>query len=106
VQPLVRRVWFTMVLHPVNGWMRVGNAYGSRKAASEWLPFVRGAWRGLRTRVSQCSLRFVDGVLDERSRRTLDEKYNLDPPNVAPHGRRNSDVPCRRLVGGSDDGQG
>ena len=78
LDPLVRRVWFTMVLHPAKGWMRAGKAYGSREAAAEWVPFVRGAWRGLRTKVSQCTLRFVNGQLDERSRRTLDEKFNMD----------------------------
>lgn len=78
---IVRRVWFVMVLHPDKGWMRVGNAYGSRQAAREWLPLVRGAWRGLRTRVSQCTLRWVNGELTDRSRRTLDEKFNLDAPN-------------------------
>jgi len=42
-----RTVFFTMVMHPANGWTRVGNAYPSRKAAADWLPFVRGAWRGV-----------------------------------------------------------
>lgn len=71
-------VFFTMVRHPVKGWMRCGNAYPSRKAATDWLPFVRGAWRGLRARVAQCTLRFNDGVLTERSRKLLDQKFNLD----------------------------
>jgi hypothetical protein len=79
---MTRRVWFTMVLHPVDGWTRVGNAYGSREAAVEWLPIVRGAWRGCRARVAQCTLRLVDGAPDERSARVLSEKFNLDPPAV------------------------
>lgn len=29
-----RTVFFTMILHPVSGWTRVGNAYGSRASAS------------------------------------------------------------------------
>ena len=82
LEPIVRRVWFTMVLHPAKGWMRAGKAYGSRKAAREWVPFVRVAWRGLRVKVSQCTLRWVNGQLDERSRRTLDEKFNMDAPNA------------------------
>ncbi|HYE79203.1 MAG TPA: hypothetical protein VEI97_14565 [bacterium] len=73
-----RTVFFTMVRHPVNGWIRVGNAYASRKAASGWLSFVRGAWRGCQVRVSQCTLQYVGGVLTERSRAVLDQKYNLD----------------------------
>ena len=75
-----RRLFFTMVRHPVTGWMRVGNAYATRKGAQGWLSFVRAAWRGLPARVSQFTLRFVDGALDERSRRVLDEKFNLEPP--------------------------
>ena len=75
-----RTVWFTMVLHPLGGWARVGNAYLNRKAAVGWLPFVRGAWRGCRARVSRCTLTFVDGKLDDRSARVLSQKYNLDPP--------------------------
>lgn len=77
---MTRTVFFTMVHHPVDGTIRVGNAYGSRSAARSWLPFVRGAWRGCRASVSQCTLRWVNGELDERSLRLLDEKYNLDPP--------------------------
>ena len=73
-----RTVFFTMVMHPVTGWTRVGNAYPSRKAAADWLPFVRGAWRGLRAKVSQCTVRLEGGKVCEQSRRLLDEKYNLD----------------------------
>lgn len=75
-----RRVFFTMVRHPITGWTRVGNAYATRNGAHGWLSFVSAAWRGLPTRVAQCTLRFLDGVLDERSRRVLDEKFNLGPP--------------------------
>ena len=73
-----RTVFFTMVMHPATGWTRVGNAYPSRKAAADWLPFVRGAWRGLRVKVSQCTVRLEGGKVCEQSRRLLDEKYNLD----------------------------
>jgi len=72
-----RTVFFTMVLHPVKGWMRCGNAYGSRHAATEWLPFVRGAWRGLRAKVSQCTIYLEDGKPCEKSRKLLDSKYNM-----------------------------
>lgn len=73
-----RTLFFTMVLHPSTGWTRVGNAYHSRKDASEWIPFVRGAWRCLRVKVSQCTVRFKDGVICEKSRKLLDVKFNLD----------------------------
>jgi hypothetical protein len=73
-----RVLFFNMVFHPVKGWTRVGNAYSSKKAAVEWLPFVRGVWRGCRTKVSQCTIRFVDGVITEPSRLVLSEKFNLD----------------------------
>lgn len=73
-----RTLYFTMVMHPAAGWMRVGNAYPSRKAAADWLPFVRGAWRGLRARVSQCTVRLDGGKVCDKSRRLLSEKYNLD----------------------------
>lgn len=46
-----RTVYFTMVNHPLKGWVRVGNAYSSRKTAQGWLGFVRVAWRGLPCRV-------------------------------------------------------
>ena len=72
-----RTVFFTMINHPQSGWTRVGNAYGSRHAATEWLPFVRGAWRGLRAKVSQCTLYFEDGKVCEKSRKLLDSKYNM-----------------------------
>lgn len=74
-----------MVLVPTKGWTRVGRAYSSRKAASGWVPFVREAWRGLRTKTSQCTLRWKNGVMDERSRRTLSEKFNMEPPSLPPN---------------------
>ena len=72
-----RTIFFTMVMHPEKGWIRVGNSYPSRAAAAEWLPFVRGAWRGLRVKVSQCTLRLEGGKVCDASQRMLDDKYNL-----------------------------
>lgn len=77
-----RTLFFTMVLHPVSGWMRVGNAYGSMDCAKTWLPLVRGAWRGLRVKVSRCTIRMIDGKLCEGSLKVLSEKYNLDAPTT------------------------
>ena len=74
-----RTVYFTMVLHPLTGWTRVGNAYSSRKAARGWLGFVRGRWH-LPTRVAACTLTLVDRRPDARSLSVLDKKFNLDPP--------------------------
>jgi hypothetical protein len=79
---LVRRVWFTMVLVPTKGWTRVGKAYGSEKSARGWLRLVSQEWDGLRTKTAQCTLRWKDGVMDERSRRTLSEKFNMEPTDV------------------------
>lgn len=76
-----KTVFFTMVLHPSLGWIRVGNAYGSRAIARGWLGFVRDRWR-LPAKVSACTITFNDGALDERSVRVLDTKFNLDPPSA------------------------
>lgn len=73
-----RRLFFTMVLHPSSGWTRVGPAYPSREAAREWLPFVRGSWRGLPAKVAQCTVRLEGGKVCEASRRVLDEKFNME----------------------------
>ena len=73
-----RTVFFTMVMHPLKGWTRVGNAYPTRKLAGEWVPFVRAAWKGLRVKVSQCTVYLENGKVSEKSRRLLDTKYNLD----------------------------
>lgn len=69
-----------MVLHPLTGWTRTGKAYGSRTSAKEWIPFVRGAFRGLRARVCQCTLTWKDGHMTEASKKILSEKFNMDPP--------------------------
>jgi hypothetical protein len=71
-------LFFTMVMHPAKGWMRVGNAYSTRNAAQDWLPVVRGYWRGLPVKVSQCTIYLDGGRICEKSRRILDEKFNLD----------------------------
>lgn len=81
----VRRVFFTMVLHPETGWTRVGRCYGTKKSARQWLPLVRGAWRGLYVKVSQCTLRWKDGQMTESSRKTLSEKFNMEPPDSSPN---------------------
>lgn len=78
-------VYFTMVCHPAQGWIRIGNAYRTREAAKDWLPFVRKAWRGLKGKVQACTLHFEDGVLTEASRRLLDEKFNLEAPDGPAH---------------------
>lgn len=78
-----RTLFFTMVLHPSIGWIRVGRAYPSREAATDWLPFVRGYWRGFRARVSQCTVRIDGGKVCEKSRRVLDEKYNVNAVDAA-----------------------
>lgn len=75
-----RRVWFLMVRHPLRGDIRVGNAYLSKKAAKGWRSFVSAAWRGCRVRVRKADLRWVDGELDEASKRLLDQTFNMDPP--------------------------
>lgn len=92
VQRMVRRVWFTMVLVPSQGWTRVGNAYGSKETARGWLGFVSKAWHGLRTKVSQCTLRWEGGEMTPRSRELLSTKYNMEPPapntqGLPPEGR-------------------
>lgn len=75
----MKTVFFAMILHPLKGWTRVGNAYSSRKSAQSWLGFVRSYWH-LRAKVASCTLTLVNGQPDERSRRVLDTKFNLDPP--------------------------
>ena len=80
LERVVRRVWFTMVLVPGKGWTRVGKAYGSKEAARGWLGFVSKAWHGLRVKVSQCTLRWRDGEMTDRSKETLSTKYNMEPP--------------------------
>ena len=74
-----RRLYFTMVCHPL-GAMRAGNAYATKQDACDAVPLVRGAWRGLRVKVSQCTLVWCDGVLTPKSVETLSRKYNLEPP--------------------------
>lgn len=77
IRPVV--VWFTMVRKPSGEWSRVGRAYRDRTVAVSWLPFVRGAWRGCKVRLSQCTIkRTVDGKVSEQSRRVLSEKFNMD----------------------------
>ena len=48
--------------------------------ARDAVPFVRGAWRGLRVVISQCTIVWRDGVLTPKSVETLSRKYNLEPP--------------------------
>ena len=74
-----RRLYFTMVCHPL-GAKRAGNAYATKQDARDAVPLVRGAWRGLRVTISQCTLIWHDGVLTPKSAETLSSKYNMEPP--------------------------
>ena len=74
-----RDVYFTMV-RLAKGWTRVGKAYATKEAAESWLDFVSKAWGDRLAEVSGCTLTFVNGQLDEDSRRTLDKTYNMDAP--------------------------
>ena len=80
VDALVRWVFFTMV-EISTGWMRVGNAYASREDAEGWLDFVSASKGGRPARVEGLDLFYVDGQLDERTVRELDERFNLDAQN-------------------------
>ena len=78
VDALVRQVWFNMVKTPT-GWMRVGNAFGSKEAAEDMLDLiVRGYYLGREIKAEPLDLNYVDGRLDEQTVRILDEKFNLD----------------------------
>lgn len=73
-------VYFHMVLHPFNGWTRVGKAYASRKCAKTWTKVVRGYWRGLHTKIEECTLEWREGKLTPESVVLLSMRYNMDPP--------------------------
>ena len=77
----IRWVFFIMV-EISTGWIRVGNAYATRKGAEGWLDFVSAAKGGRPARVEGLELVYIDGELDERTIRALDEKFNLDKPEM------------------------
>ena len=72
--------FFVMVDMPGKGWTRVGPDYPTRQIARGWVTIVRRRWHGLPTRVQQFTFSVVDGRVDERSRRILSEKFNMDSP--------------------------
>lgn len=73
-------VFFTMV-HSPTGLQRAGRPYRTRKAAREWVPFVRGAWHGMRVTVEPCLITFdADGKPDKATRERLDKEFNMDVP--------------------------
>ena len=86
MKPVVkkRRLYFTMVHHPINGRIRVGSACAAVSDARYWLPIVRRAWRGLRVTMAQCTLVWHDGVLTAKSVETLDRQFNMLPPGETP----------------------
>lgn len=71
-----RTIYFIMVMRGT--WTRVGNPYPTRASAKEWQPFVRSAWKGLKTKVEPCVIELHDGKPTPESVRLLDERYNMD----------------------------
>ena len=78
-----RTVYFTMVEWPRGTVKRCGNAYAHRSTAESWLPIVSGSYNGAPSFVEACTVVLVDGKPDADSLRMLDERYNLDPPEVS-----------------------
>jgi len=72
-------VYFIMIKHPCNGWIRVGKVYSEKETAKGWVSFVKKAWHGLPAKILQCRLTYIDGILDKKSNEKLD-KFNIDPP--------------------------
>lgn len=73
-----KQVCFIMVLHPTRGSVRVGNAYPDKSSAREWVPFVRNAWRGLKTTVEPFVIEMHDGKITQECAKVLDERFNMD----------------------------
>lgn len=71
-----KTLYFIMVMRGT--WTRVGNPYPSRESANEWKPFVRSAWRGMRTKVEPCVIELHDGKPTPESVKLLDERFNMD----------------------------
>ena len=70
-------VYFCMIKHPVNGWMRVGQQHSTKESAREWLGFARAFWSDWPGKISQCTVGIIDGKVSERDRRILDQKFNI-----------------------------
>lgn len=73
-------LFFVMVDMHEKGWTRVGLYYPTRQIALRWATIARRRWHGLPTRVRQFTFFVVDGHVDERARRILSEKFNMDAP--------------------------
>ena len=78
---VVGQFYFTMILHPLNGWIRVGRPYATRATAQSWIPFVRKAWRGCKAKVETFIPKYENGEMNAESKRILSDRYNFDPPN-------------------------
>ena len=74
-----REVYLIQVLTPDGKWTRVGNPYLSKENAKSWVPFVKSAWCGSKTRTKT-----VRVALDEKGRPTdaaiamFDAEFNID----------------------------
>jgi len=70
-------VFFTMA-HTPQGVKRVGRAYSSKATASDWVPFVRGAWH-CRVTVRKLVVSFTaGGQIDAKTIRRLDREFNMN----------------------------
>lgn len=79
------QAWFIMVLNPWSGsWKRVGNVYWKKETARDWVPFVKSAWRGCRTKIASCTIRFCNGKITDKSAKILDQKFNMELPTEFP----------------------
>jgi len=71
------------MVHTPDGIRRVGKTYYSLQTAREWLPFVRASFRGCKVEVRSMVVRFDDsGQMDDKSRKRLDEEFNMEVPEV------------------------
>lgn len=74
-----RRVFFTMVRHPIKGWTRVGNAYATRKAAADWASCAElGADVTRRFRNARCAWKTT-----RPARTTSAPRFTVEPSKEA-----------------------
>lgn len=76
----IAQVFFTMV-EITTGWVRVGDAYSTRREAEDWLDFVSESKGGRPAKVEELKLNYIGDALDEETIQILDEKFNMDAPS-------------------------
>ena len=73
-----REVFLICVFTPDGKWTRIGKPYLKKEIAHSWVPVVKAAWHGMRTRTKRVRVPLVDGKPTAAAVKRFSDEFQID----------------------------